>query len=277
MLGMKRIYRRLVGVCKPHIEKKRLAALPRAVCDTSALGVFTASWLTETFADGRINADWDEDGRQIAGLDLPEMTGGANPGDCRALYHLVRRLKPQRILEIGTHLGCSTVTQAMAVARNRADGIAATLDTVDIRDVNDPQTRPWLKFKSPHSPRENIATLGCEEFVRFEVGRSLEVLADSHRRYGMIFLDGDHSAKVVYQEIPLALQRLEPPGLIMLHDYFPDQRPLWPGQKPIIGPNLGVGRIVSEGASLHAVPLGDLPWPTKLGTQTTSLAVLTRA
>lgn len=116
--------------------------LPRAACDTSALGVFTASWLTETFADGRINADWDEDGRQIADLDLPEMTGGANPGDCRALYYLVRRLKPQRILEIGTHLGCSTVTQAMAVARNRADGIAATLDTVDIRDVNDPQMRP---------------------------------------------------------------------------------------------------------------------------------------
>ena len=98
MLGLKRIYRRLVG--GRQVQKKRLAALPRAACDTSALGVFTASWLTETFADGRINADWDEDGRQIADLDLPEMTGGANPGDCRALDYLVRRLKPQRILEI---------------------------------------------------------------------------------------------------------------------------------------------------------------------------------
>ena len=238
--------------------------------------VFTASWLTETFADGRINADWDEDGRQIADLDLPEMTGGANPGDCRALYYLVRRLKPQRILEIGTHLGCSTVTQAMAVARNRADGIAATLDTVDIRDVNDPQMRPGWSSSPLTRLARTIATLGCEEFVRFKVGRSLDVLADSHRRYGMIFLDGDHSAEVVYQEIPLALRRLEPPGLIMLHDYFPDQRPLWPGREPVVGPNLGVGRIVSEGAG-RAVPLGDLPWPTKLGTQTTSLAVLTRA
>lgn len=67
----------------------------------------------------------------------------------------------------------------------------------------------------------------------------------------MIFLDGDHSAEVVYQEIPLALRRLEPPGLIMLHDYFPDQRPLWPGREPVVGPNLGVGRIVSEGAGLR--------------------------
>jgi predicted O-methyltransferase YrrM len=203
--------------------------------------------------------------------------GGSNPGDCRALYYLVRRLKPQRILEIGTDLGCSTVSMALATARNRADGIAATLDTADIRNVNDPQTRPWLVFKSPHSPGENIATLGCGEFVRFEVGRSLDVLVDGHRRYGMIFLDGNHDAEVVYQEIPLALQRLEPPGLIMLHDYFPDLRPLWPGWVPITGPGRAIARLMAEGAGLRAVPLGDLPWPTKLGTRTTSLAALTRA
>jgi predicted O-methyltransferase YrrM len=165
----------------------------------------------------------------------------------------------------------------LAAARNRAEGIEATLFTADIQDVNDPVARPWLKHRSARSPRAMVEALGCGDFVRFEVTPSLRRLARDDRRYGLIFLDGSHDADMVYQEIPLALRRLEQPGLIVLHDYFPGGRPLWPSSPPILGPDLAIGRLIAEGAGLRAVPLGDLPWPTKLGTHTTSLAVLSRA
>ena len=35
--------------------------------------------------------------------------GGVNPGDRRAIYSLIHYLKPISVLEIGTHIGASTV------------------------------------------------------------------------------------------------------------------------------------------------------------------------
>jgi predicted O-methyltransferase YrrM len=273
MLGLRPIYR----MVRDGRVRVRLAALPPAVCDTGALGAFDEPWLAKTFADERIAAAWAEDGPRLDALDLPEETGGVYPGDQRALYYLALRLRPRALLEIGTHIGRSTAVLALAAARNRAEGIETTLFTVDIRDVNDPVVRPWLNYRSARSPRAMVEALGCSDFVRFEVALSLRRLARDDRRYGLIFLDGCHNADVVYQEIPLALRRLEQPGLIVLHDYFPGGRPLWPDKPVAVGPDLAVGRLIAEGADLGAVPLGSLPWPTRLGSHTTSLAVLSRA
>jgi predicted O-methyltransferase YrrM len=258
---------------RPLDEPARLAALPRAACDVTRLGVFTADWLAATFADAGITADWEADATRIAGLGIPDMADGVNPGDRRALYYLLRRAAPQQVLEIGTHIGSSTVALALAAAR--LSGAAVT--TADIRDVNDPAETPWVKFGSPASPRDLIASLGCEHLVRFEVGLSLNALTRGDRSFGMVFLDGSHDADMVYREIPLALRRLEPPGLIILHDYFPGMQPLWPGHPPLPGPALAAARFAAEGAGFAVLPLGDLPWPTKLGTHRTSLAILSRA
>jgi hypothetical protein len=40
------------------------------------------------------------------------------------------------------------------------------------------------------------------------------------------------------------------------------------------GPFLAIERFKEEGAPLTVLPLGELPWPTKLGSNTTSLALL---
>jgi hypothetical protein len=64
--------------------------------------------------------------------------------------------------------------------------------------------------------------------------------------------------------------------VILLHDYFPGNQPLWAGQKPLIGPWAAMERIRRENEGLLVLPLGELPWPTKLGSQVTSLAIVTR-
>jgi predicted O-methyltransferase YrrM len=278
MPGLRTIYRRLVGTqaATERTEQERLAALPKAECETSELWVCAKPWLAETFTDQQIDADWAEDVLRLTALDLPKMAGGVNPGDRRALYYLVRRTKPRSVLEIGTHIASSTVAMALAAARNRAESVETTIITADIQDVNDPVHRPWEAHRSSASPRSLVAAAGCGQLVQFEISSSIDTLTRPNRRFGLIFLDGSHDAHMVYQEIPQALRRLEPPGVILLHDYHPGERSLWPGQKPIVGPSLAVARLIAEGSALCALPLGNLPWPTKLGTHTTSLAVLSR-
>jgi predicted O-methyltransferase YrrM len=182
------------------------------------------------------------------------------------------------VLEIGTHIWASTVHIAAALRVSAATGGPAPhLTTVDILDVNDDATRPWLHYGSRHSPAEMIERMGMSGKVRFVARPSLDFLADAGPSFDFIFLDGDHSAATVYRELPAALRRLASGGLVLLHDYFPGCRPLWPGDAVIPGPWLGVERLRREGAGLTVVPLGDLGWPTKLGLNVTSLAAVVRA
>ena len=44
----------------------------------------------------------------------------------------------------------------------------------------------------------------------------------------------------------------------------------------IPGPFLGTERLKAEGAKLTVLPLGELPWPTKYGSNLTSLALMVK-
>ena len=204
----------------------------------------------------------DEWERSRPALDIPDGTGGVNPGDRRAIWYLTRYIMPMNALEIGTHIGASTVHIASALR-----GTPGRLTTVDVADVNaviDP------------SPLSLVERIGCGRYVEFVQSSSLAYLKSTRRQYDMIFLNGDHREAAVYREIPAALERLAPGGIVLLHDYFPGLMPLWNNGAMIPGPYLAVNRLAMEGNKLAAVPLGSLPWPTKCGTNITSLAVLVR-
>ena len=66
------------------------------------------------------------------------LAGGVNPGDRRALHALIMQLKPERVLEIGTNVGASTLAMAQAL---RAVSAAARSPRSISGDVNDP--REW--------------------------------------------------------------------------------------------------------------------------------------
>jgi predicted O-methyltransferase YrrM len=254
-----------------------LGEMPKVLCDVSKLGWFDIDWLDKIWADPKIANEWAVDSERIKSLRMPEMTGGVNPGDQRALYYLVRHLKPRRFLEIGTHIGSSTVALALAMARNTADGVDGRIITVDIRDVNCEESKPWLDAHSPNSPLMILKTLGLDLFVSFEVDTAVSRLQNATELYDVIFLDGDHSDTAVYSEIPLALKQLSPDGKghVILHDYYPQMEPLWPGQDPLPGPYKAVEKFHVEGAGFDVLPFGELPWQTKLGGNKTSLAILT--
>jgi predicted O-methyltransferase YrrM len=225
----------------------------------------SAIWSREDIAQ-----EWNEVEQTLEQLGIPDETGGVNPGDRRAIYYLLRHFKPSRLLEVGTHIGASTVYAATALEPD------ALMVSVDISDVNSQERKPWLQYKTPHSPAEMIQSLGLQKKVQFVISSSMDYLNQDCGDFNFIFLDGDHDKKTVHQEIPVALEKLTPGGAILLHDYFPDNKPIWPDYwaGTIEGPYLAVERLRSEGCRIRAIPLGELPWPTTLNSNLTNLAIL---
>ena len=259
-------------------EQWRLGRAQEQPCDPSRLAPLGLARLQHALTDPALTAEWPGVAEEIERFQITTTAGGVNAGDRRALYYLIRSFRPARVLEVGTHIGASTVHIAAALRANAAaGGPAPDLTTVDILDVNDATTRPWLGYGSRHAPAEMIDRMGMTGRVQFVARSSLAFLADAGPSYDFIFLDGDHGAATVYRELPAALRRLAPGGLVLLHDYFPDGRPLWPGDAVIPGPWLGVERLRGEGAGLTVLPLGNLQWPTKQGLNVTSLAAVVRA
>jgi predicted O-methyltransferase YrrM len=267
--------RPVVTALKTYLERYTLSGVTApATFDASALRASSHAPLSAGLRDDRLEPQWRTVEKQIARFAIPDGTGGMNLGDRRAVYHLVSALQPASVLEIGTHIGASTVHVAAALRDHGRQG-QRRLVSVDIRDVNDPAAQPWRAYGAAHSPAEMVRALGCD-FVEFVARDSLAYLAARAERFDLIFLDGDHSARAVYREVPAALQRLAPGGVVLLHDYFPGMRPLWSDGAVIAGPWLAIERLRREGLPVIVEPLGELPWPTKQGSSTTSLALLLR-
>jgi hypothetical protein len=112
--------------------------------------------------------------------------------------------------------------------------------------------------------------------IEFKVGPGLDFLRGEPSGFDFVFLDGDHSAPAVYQEVAAALPKLNHGAVILLHDYHPFNRHLFKTGLPIPGPYLAVQRIMEESLGINILPLGDLPWPTKDGLNKTCLALLCR-
>ena len=117
-----------------------------------------------------------------------------------------------------------------------------------------------------------IQQIGCDGFTFFETADSLQYLRSCRQEFDLIFLDGWHASQRVYQEMPLALNKLNRGGFIILHDYFPHLKPLWSDGSLTAGPFLALERLRREGLAVEVLEFGELPWPTKLDSHATSLA-----
>jgi predicted O-methyltransferase YrrM len=260
------------------IDIRELRKLPDTSVNVNDLIEIKDATIFETiFNSPEYFKKWDSVKGELESLNLPNDTGGVNTGDQRAIAYLIWHFKPIRILEIGTHIGCSTVHLSVAQRELNRQELIKNIVTVDIRDVNDVQKKPWLEYKSQMSPLELLRQVGCENNVEFCCQPSVEYLTNCKDKFDFIFLDGGHSASLVYQELPLAIQLLNKNGLVLLHDYFPSNKPMWSNNVVIPGPYLATQRLIQNGIQIKILPLGKLPWQTKHGSNYTSLAVCSRA
>jgi len=256
-------------------DRFNLATLSSLSFRPANLRVLTLGILAETFADKVIASAWEKDHaiiKEFFGDD--DTMGGVNPGDRRALYYLVMTLKPKTILEVGTHIGASTLYIASALKRI---GEGGQVTSVDILDVNDPLKGAWKHLGLLRSPRDFAEQLQCADRITFHAVNSLDFMRTTKQNYDLIFLDGDHRAGTVYQEVSSALQLLNTGGVLLLHDYYPGAKPLFPDGGMTAGPFYALNRVKKESPAIKILALGSLPWPTKQGTTITSLAIITRS
>ena len=95
----------------------------------------------------------------------------ARPQTFRLLLDTVRSLNPERILEIGTAVGCSAAGMLLAAPRARLTGIELQEDCC-------------------REARENLAALGCAERALIHNGDASEIIPVLSGTYDFIFLDG---------------------------------------------------------------------------------------
>jgi predicted O-methyltransferase YrrM len=210
---------------------------------------------------------------RFATLGIDRIKDAANAGDLRALFQIVHALRPRSILEIGTCNAASTAFMALAMRDHGAGSESIT--SVDVVDVNDPDKGIWRRSGLPYPPSEMLERLGVGDLVRLKSQGSDYFFRTNFDRYDFVFIDGSHRASDVYADVAGALAAINANGVIVLHDFYPDARPLWVGEPAIPGVYLGVVRAIEECPDLGVVPLRQLPWRTKHGGHTTSLAMLT--
>jgi predicted O-methyltransferase YrrM len=263
---------KLKSVLGKYIEPLQLKFSPVRRYNIENLRSTSAEELKNIWYDHNLSENWNSNKEKIDSFQLPEMTGGINSGDQRAIFYLISYLKPKNVLEIGTHIGCSTINIGLALKSLENFKITC----VDIIDVNEENKKRWLQFGSKYSPKQLLAQIGITNQAEFIQMNSIEYLKTCNTKFDFIFLDGSHRAIDVYKEIVLALQLLDKNGAILLHDYYPDSKPIWYDNVVIAGPVTAVKRLKKECEGIDVCAFSRLPWETRFNSFSTSLALLTR-
>jgi predicted O-methyltransferase YrrM len=256
------------------MDWRHFSTVPQKNFDVGNLRYASSLKASEILIDPGIDHLWQEDHARIAKIfgEL-QYTFAVSPACRKAIYHLIMNLKPQSVLEIGTHVGGSSLY--IAAALNRL-GKGRKLTTVDIIDVNHQEYGPWRKIGLKKPPIEFARELGFGDIIEFYTSRSDSFLRDSKQSFDLIFLDGDHSASTVYDELSKSLRLINRNGTVLLHDYYPDGKPLFQDSGLLIGPYRALSRVRKENPAIEVLPLGQLPWATGQASDVTSLALVAR-
>jgi len=131
--------------------------------------------------------------------------------------------KPVKFLEIGCYEGRSSIW----FVRNILTHPDASLTCVD----------PFLKPCKPYATGDrpspegiflhNCSASAVDHKIKLQSGFSVDVLPRLEDSYQLIYIDGDHTAAAVSQDIELSWPLLLPGGILLFDDY------LWKGGRTV--------------------------------------------
>jgi predicted O-methyltransferase YrrM len=152
------------------------------------------------------------------------------------LYGLVRAMKPEICVEIGSARGKSACYIGMALKEN-GNGKLYAIDPHTRTEWNDSRSLETLNIF-----RANISALGLTEQVVIVHSFSSEAAQNWTRPIDLIFIDGDHTYDGVKQDWELFVPHVRPFGVVLFHDTIWD---LITDQERV-RPDMGVPRFVDE-------------------------------
>lgn len=141
-----------------------------------------------------------------------------SPSEVLAIGAMVRILKPDRILEIGTFEGNTTVNLA---ANGPASARVFTLDLPPDWGRRYALNVPDIHFNAAtgnHTGRQFIDSPHADRITQLW-GDSAEFDWDAHGPFDFILIDGCHTYEYAVSDTRNALRVLRPGGAIVWHDY----------------------------------------------------------
>jgi len=148
-------------------------------------------------------------------LGIPSAGWIGYPTEAQALYDLAS-VTPGPIVEVGTYLGLSTCFLALP---GRA--AVVTIDPHDDALRNATQLQHVGGRNTAALAEEAWSTLGLDDRIRQTIGTSerAAVLPSLPKRWGLAFIDGDHSVAGCTRDIETWAPRIMPGGYLALHDW----------------------------------------------------------
>ena len=140
------------------------------------------------------------------------------------MHQVIRDLKPDLALEIGTFKAGTTEVMVRALLENK-NGKLITIDPFG-NDRVPPILEAW--------PKE------LHDYVMFSPTTSMQffmIAADQRLTFDLIFIDGDHSYEYASFDLNVSAKRLAPGGVIVLDDY--DQPGVYQAAKDFLARNPG--------------------------------------
>lgn len=181
---------------------------------------------------------------EIAPRNLPDMC--LAPEAAQFLSLLVSLISARYILEIGTFIGYSTLSMAMALPKNEGKIIACD------------SSKPWTDLAQEYWKKAEVANK-----IELRLAPALDsltaLLADKHRQpFDLIFIDADKLNYLEYYEKALAL--LRPGGLIVIDNVLRQGTvadPLVTDRGTEVTRELNKRIFKDERVSISLVPIGD--------------------
>ncbi len=152
------------------------------------------------------------------------------------LYSLVRAVKPEKIIEIGSGMGYSTLFIAQALSDNRKKINSKKNNLVNATSEyqlkSSKKGHVWsieVNKTSLDIASKNINKASLRSYVSFILGAStdtLPILLDKINEVNFLFIDGDHSYKQCQDELNLCIPYISSSGYVVIHDAVRRRDPL---------------------------------------------------
>lgn len=148
------------------------------------------------------------------GHQIDKKTGNLGYGFIH--YSLIRNLKPKRALCIGSTRGFIPAICALACKDNKK----GLVDFIDAGHAQDhPQNWGGTGFWKKINSKKHFSLLGIDKWIETYVMTSGKYAKKfPQRKYGFVYIDGDHSYKGVKGDYELFWPRLEKNGFMAFHD-----------------------------------------------------------
>jgi predicted O-methyltransferase YrrM len=130
----------------------------------------------------------------------------------RILYALIRALKPQRIIEIGTNVGCGASHIAAALKEN-GDGVLLSFDNAKSIVIPPDKTGYTAVYEQGGLIPDDL-----REYVELVNADALEYLREYVGEVDFIFEDGDHSVDSTREAWAMGVPKLSLGGVMISHD-----------------------------------------------------------